>query len=256
MRMLDYPYFADLRAGGLNRNNPITSNLNQLTMAWASPISIDKEKNATRKVTELLYSSDQAWQSSSLDVMPKIDSSGLNRFEPEGEQGKQLLGAVAQGQFTSYFAGKKSPLLDTDKADDKNAGDDKKTDAATKDADNVIASVIERSPESARIILFASNEFLNDRVMQLLGAGNGSQYLGGLQLAANTVDWSLEEQGLLSIRSRSHFNRTLPPMNRDQQVFWESANYIIAILMIVALASWQAYRRRQRARRYYETLSI
>jgi ABC-2 type transport system permease protein len=256
MRMLDYPYFADLRAGGLNRNNPITSNLNQLTMAWASPITIDKEKNATRKVTELLYSSDQAWQSSSLDVMPKIDSSGLNRFEPEGKQGKQLLGSVTQGQFTSYFAGKNSPLLETDKADDKNAGDDKKTDAATKDADNVIASVIERSPESARIILFASNEFLNDRVMQLLGAGNGSQYLGGLQLAANTVDWSLEEQGLLSIRSRGHFNRTLPPMNRDQQMFWESANYVIAILMIVALASWQAYRRRQRARRYYETLSV
>jgi ABC-2 type transport system permease protein len=229
-------------------------------MAWASPITVNKEKNGARTVTELLYSSDQAWQSSSLDVMPKIDSSGLNPYEPQGEQGKQLLGAITQGQFTSYFAGKKSPLLKTDKADDKNAGDDKKddnkTDPATKDADNVIASVIERSPESARIILFASNEFLNDRVMQLEGAGNGSQYLGGLQLAANTVDWSLEEQGLLSIRSRGHFNRTLPPMNRDQQVFWESANYIIAILLIVALAAWQAYRRRQRARRYYETLSV
>jgi len=36
LRMIDYPYFADLRSDGLNRDSPITSGLNQLSMAWAS----------------------------------------------------------------------------------------------------------------------------------------------------------------------------------------------------------------------------
>ena len=253
MRMIDYPYFADLRSNGLNQDNPITSNLNQLTMAWASPIIIDKEKNAKRKVTELLQSSDRAWQSASLDVMPKIDRNGRSLFQPEGDQGKRLLGAITQGQFTSYFAGKKSPLLEAAK-DDKQKKPEK--DKSKADSNGVIGSVIEHSPESARIVLFASNEFLNDQVMRLMGASNGSQYLGGLQLVANTVDWSLEDQGLLSIRSRGHFNRTLPPMDHDNQLIWESANYVLAVFMLVALALWQGHRRRQRARYYSETLAV
>ncbi|MGD8569018.1 MAG: Gldg family protein [Gammaproteobacteria bacterium] len=253
MRMIDYPYFADLRSNGLNQNNPVTSNLNQLTMAWASPITIEKDINAKRKITELLYSSDRAWQSTSLDVMPKIDRNGRSLFQPEGDQGKQLLGAISQGQFTSYFAGKKSPLLES-ASDDKQSKSEK--DKTKDDNNSVIGSVIEHSPESARIILLASNEFLNDKVMRLIGASNGSQYLGGLQLMSNAVDWSLEDQGLLSIRSRGHFNRTLPPMDHDNQVIWESANYILAVVMLLALAMWQAHRRRQRARYYTETLAV
>jgi ABC-2 type transport system permease protein len=249
MRMIDYPYFADLRSSGLNQANPITGDLNQVTMAWASPITVDKEKNAGRQITELLHSSDQAWLSSSLNVMPQIGRDGKSRFRPEGERGSQLLGAISQGRFDSYFAGKDSPLL----AKDESKADEKADDA--KDT-QVVSGVIEHSPESARIILLASNDFLNDQVMQLLGSSNGSQYLGGLQLMANTVDWSTEEQGLLSIRSRGHFNRTLPPMGKDAQMFWESANYIMAVLLLGVLALWQTYQRRQRLRRYSESLAV
>ena len=251
LRMIDYPYFADLRNDGLNRDNPITSGLNQLSMAWASPIEVDAEKNADRQVTELLHSSDQAWLSRSLNVMPQIDSSGNSTFTPEGDRGKHLLGVISQGRFSSYFAGQASPLLEA-------AGG--KTDAASKEAtndqDNIISSVIEHSPESARIILFASNDFLNDTVMRLSGSANGSEYLGGLQLMANTVDWSLEEQGLLSIRSRGHFNRTLPPLQQNEQLFWESGNYVLAVLILAALAAVHRYRRRQKSRRYYEELAV
>src|SRR3990167_1270793 len=35
MRMLDYPYFIDVRGKGLNKDNPITANLMQLSMTWA-----------------------------------------------------------------------------------------------------------------------------------------------------------------------------------------------------------------------------
>jgi ABC-2 type transport system permease protein len=248
LRMLDYPYFADLRRDGLNHDNPITGDLNQVTMAWASPITIDKDKNAKRQVTELLHSSDQAWTSTSMNIMPQIGPNGASPYRPEGQRGRQLLGAVVQGRFSSYFAGKDSPLLAKRQPDAKAAADKK--------GSQVIGSVIEHSPESARIILFSSNDFLTDQVMRLQGSRNGSRYLGGLQLAANTVDWALEEPGLLSIRSRGHFNRTLPPMTHNKQVFWESTNYVLAVVLLGLLAVWQRYQRRQRSRRYAESLAV
>lgn len=68
MRMLDYPYFVDVRGAGLNADNAITANLPQITLAWASPILIDAEKQKTRTVIELLRSSDKSWLSSSMNI--------------------------------------------------------------------------------------------------------------------------------------------------------------------------------------------
>ena len=251
VRMIDYPYFADLRGEGLNNDNPITSGLNQLSMAWASPITIDRGKNQSRTVTKLLHSSDQSWLSGSLNIQPQIDSSGRSSFSPDGDKGRYLLGAISQGRFSSYFAGQESPLLANTEEIATDAGDD-----AADEQENIISSVIEHSPESARIILFASNDFLNDRVMQLAGANTGSQYLNGLQLMANAVDWSLEEQGLLNIRSRGHFNRTLPPMEQDEQLYWESGNYVMAVVILIGLALFMRHRRQQKAKRYFTELVV
>ena len=257
LQLIDYPYFPELRGdGSLNQNNPITSDLNRVTMAWASPITVDKKKTGQLNVTELLHSSDQSWASASQDVMPQIDASGHSTFAPTGQRGRQLLGVIEQGRFTSFFAGHESPLIAAAKnvADkrDGNGGADKNT----AKQDDVIDSVIEHSPESARIILFSSNDFISDRVMRMIGARDGSEYLGGVQLLANAVDWSLEDQGLMSIRSRGHFNRTLPPMAEQQQFFWETGNYLMAVIMIALLAALQYYRRRQRRQRYLETLAV
>jgi ABC-2 type transport system permease protein len=255
MRMIDYPYFADLRGDGLNPDSPITSGLNQLSMAWSSPISVDSDKNKDRKITELLHSSAKSWLSDSRDIMPKISSAGGSvTYTPEGKQAPRLLGVIAQGRFDSFFAGQESPLLSQDQQGGARA--DGKDNANRKADEPVITSVIEHSPESARIILFSSNDFLSDQVIQLAEASTNSEHLGGLQLMQNTVDWSVADQNLLGIRSRGHFNRTLFPLKPDQQLFLESGNYLLAILFLVALAVLQTYLRRKKSRRYYNELSV
>ncbi|HTF86228.1 MAG TPA: Gldg family protein [Cellvibrio sp.] len=240
IRMLDYPYFVDVRGEGLNQDNPITANLPQATLAWASPIIVDQEKQKSRTITELLRSSDNAWLSNSTQVMPRVDGGSLSRFTPEGEQKSRLLGVISAGRFDSYFAGKASPLLA--QADEENAQDGA-GDTTT------VSGVIERSPESARIILFSSNDFLTDQLLQMAGAAGGGEYLNSLQLLANTVDWSLEDAGLLSIRSRGNFNRTLPTLEHSTQLFWEYLNYGLALLalLIVAGVRYQINRSRQKA---------
>ncbi len=99
-----------------------------------------------------------------------------------------------------------------------------------KDKPPVYSSALDKSPASARIILFASNEFLADQTIQLAASAGGTLYLNALELAENAVDWSLEDRGLLSIRSRGHFSRTLKPMAGQSQPFWEYVNYAFALI--------------------------
>ncbi len=261
LQMLDYPYFVEVRDDGFNEDSPVVAQIPQVTLPWVSPIEIDEEANAARQVTELLRSSEGAWLSTSSDVTPRFSQDGAAPFEPEGETGDQLLGAIIQGRFDSYFAGRESPILTAaleaeaaaaDDAEDEagaeaegtDAGDDE-TGAGEADA-GVVASVIERSPESARIIVIGSNEFLSDRNIQLLGSISGMVYQGSMQLIQNAVDWALEDAGLVSIRSRGHFNRTLPPTSRETQSGFEYLNYAAAVfgLFIVSLLAYWSRRRR------------
>jgi ABC-2 type transport system permease protein len=258
LRMLDYPYFIDVRDEGLNHENLITSELPQVTMAWASPIVVDEEKQQQRSITRLLNSSDRAWLSDSLDVMPKITRQGPGTFVPQGVQASQLLGVVSQGRFDSYFAGKPSPLVEQEDEMAESKENTAQNDAEQQEADDEllqIGHVIERSPESSRIILFSSNDFLRDQVIQLAGSAQQTRYLNTMQLLVNAVDWSLEDAGLLSIRSRSHFNRTLPPMEQSRQMFWEYLNYVLAAFALIIIALLERRIRRMRQQRYVELLA-
>ena len=249
MRMLDYPYFIDVRGAGLNSESAITNGLPQTTMAWASPIVLDTDAQQARKVTELLRSSDQSWLSGDMNIAPQITNDGITRYVPVGEQKTQLLGVILQGRFESFFAGKESPLLTQGSAD---SVDEQKDQTAT---NTKISSVIKHSPDSARIILFSSNDFLSDPVVSMAGMANGGQYLNSLQLMANTFDWVLEDDGLMSIRARSNFNRTLPAMEQSTQVFWEYLNYALALLALAVVGFVQYRIKRAREQQYRQWLA-
>lgn len=256
LRMLDYPYFADVRGDGLNRDNLITSEMPQVTMAWSSPIIIDEEANKSRQVTKLLSSSKNAWLSESMDVMPKVNQQGVSAFSPEGDQASHLLAAVTQGRFDSFYKGKSSPLIEKQQESEETESESEASDTSDdKDQQLQIDSVIERSPESARIILFSSNEFLSDQIIQMLGSAQQTEYVNTVQMVANAVDWSLEDEGLLSIRSRGHFNRTLPPMEQSAQMFWEYINYALAVLAIILVALWEKRKRAARNKQHLELLA-
>jgi ABC-2 type transport system permease protein len=64
------------------------------------------------------------------------------------------------------------------------------------------------------------------------------------------VDVALEDQGLLGIRSRGHFNRTLPPLPDDEQRFWEYLNYVLAALGLAAVFFVHRLRARTKRARY------
>ena len=254
--MLDYPYFPDIRAPSLNPDSIMTAGLPQVTMAWASPIELDAEKNAEREVVELLRTSPGSWLSTSTDVLPRINEQGLSAFTPDGDQQSRLVGVMLSGRFDSFFKGKTSPLLEEEtseqeEADSAEALDQAETeDEASEDDLGVVTSVIERSPESARLFVFASNGFLADQTLRMLGSADGTIYGNSVQLMVNVADWSLEDQTLLGIRARGNFNRTLPPLDADQQALTEYLNYGFALAGIGVVFALQR-RRSAKARQTY-----
>ena len=251
LAMMDYPYFVDLREAGLNQEFMPTAQLPQLTFAWGSPVDIDGQANAGRAVTTLLKSSPAAWRSTSTDVMPNVGENAQTPFAPSGDIGVVTLAGMIEGRFDSFF--EESPLLaeepEEDPADDDQAAGDE--DGAAVDDIGAVTSVIGRSPESARLIVIGSSSFIADQTLGMIGAADGTRYANSVQFVANLVDWAVEDQALLTIRGRGHFNRTLPPMDENAQRVWEYANYAVAIFAVLGAFllhfAWRARRRRRQA---------
>jgi ABC-2 type transport system permease protein len=263
--MLDYPYFVDVRAPGLNEAAGIAGGLPQVTVTWASPLSTTVPDGADRRVTPLLESSERSWLSTSLDVMPRMTESGLSGFTPEGPRGAKMLGVLVEGRFDSYFAGRPSPLLggaESDQSGDSGSrsGDrsrditaatlDEEDSPGTADRLGVVSSVIVRSPESARLFVFGSNDFLADQVLGIIGSAEGTLYGNTIQLMANVADWSVEDRSLLAIRARGHFNRTLPPMDGAEQVGVESVSYLLALGGVGLVFLWHRRRVKRDEQKY------
>ncbi len=246
--LVKYPYFVDIRPDGMNEDSGLTVGLDQITLNWASPISIDQAKNKGRKVIRLLESSDKSWLSSSTEIQPDFDRYKELGFPIDGKQEKHLLAAAVEGGFQSYFAGKPSPLLkQDDKAEETPQADGEQKDEEKKE--QVIIRQLDKSPDTARIILFASGSFLSDPILGISSSVMRSSYLAPVQLAANAVDWSLEDRGLLAIRGRGHFSRTLAPMSKQTQMFIEYLNYALALLglALIWLIRRQLQQRSKRA---------
>jgi ABC-2 type transport system permease protein len=245
MRMVPYPYFVEVREQGLNQDLPVTMTLNRVMINWSSPIEVDAEKTASQKVDWLLKSSSQAWTSEELNLIPQLEITGRTGLTPGNNQGEKLLAVAVTGRFDSYFKGQSSPLLEQDQTQDEA---DKTKSGLSKS--QKLASVIDRSPESARLILFASGDFLSDQTLQLASSVAGQEELGALQLIENTLDWSLEDIGLLSIRSRGQYARTLVPLSRDTQMGFEYLDYALVLVGLLLVFVGYRLRNRQIRQRY------
>ncbi len=257
LQLVPYPYFVDVRGAGLNQDNPITARLPQLTVSWASPLTVPDDEPGVTATTPLLTSSDASWVSDSLKVHPDYKVHPDLGFEKEGQPKGHVLAAVVEGVFRSYYTGKESPLLAKEEGEEKPApsgGEEAQAPAEEKD-EPVVTGMIDKSPESARIILIGSNESFTDQTLQLSRAAANDRFVNSLQFLENVVDWALEDRALLSIRSRAHFARTLVPMTREQKAFREYLNYAIVLVGLLLIYGVHRYHLQRLRDRYHRMLA-
>lgn len=270
VRMFDYPFFIEISQSGLNEENPITGPLKQVALPWSSPIALDSEKLTEHETTTLISTSNTAWLTSSPDIMPKVAADGSSPYVPTAEQKSEVVGVLVAGKFDSFFnespeyeaALELASTSDEDEESDAQAiGDEHDHDhdhldmtEPSEDTLGTVASVITKSPESARLLVIGSSEMVSDQVMGMIGSSRGQRYTNSLQLFANIADWTVEDTSLMSIRGRGHFTRVLPSLTTVEMQTWEYVNYVIALVLIGLVFGLNWILRTQRNRSYRELL--
>ncbi len=243
LRQISYPFFVDVRDDGMNKQSPIVAGLSSVTLQWASPLSVDTAKNEGRKVTELLHSTKSSWLRTTSSVDPDLEKYPQLGFPVEGEQKSHLLAVSIRGVFTSYFKDNPSPFQQAPAS----AGPTPTPDPnAVPTPKSPVMGTVQTSPDTARLVVLGSAEFIDDTVLQISQSASTERYLNNLQLLQNTVDWSVEDEDLLTIRSRGASARLLRPLSTAQQSFWEGLNYVLALagLLVIGLV-WRGRRRRE-----------
>jgi ABC-2 type transport system permease protein len=206
-------------------------------------VTVDAAKNKGRTVTELGRSSAKSWTSDSLNILPDYQAYPDTGFAIGDEQQGFLMGVAIEGRFDSFYRGKEAPLV----KEVSDAGPDKETAAH-------MTGMIDHSPESARLILVSSNTFASDMMIELVSQGLGTRYTKPLAFIQNAVDWSLEDRSLLMLRGRTQLARTLDPLREGRQQLWESANYVLALIGLLAVWIWRRRVAVADQRRYQEVL--
>ncbi len=234
-QQIPYPFFVDVRQDSMASESPIVANLPAVTIHWASPLEINAEKNQGREVVTLLKSTDGSWLRTTIDAQPNLNAYPKFGFPVEGEQKARALAVSIRGSFDSYFKGKPSPFQ---------AGEGEETTPGEGEAEAPTLGTIEASPESSRLVVIGSAEFVDDVVLGISRSLSQDRYLNNLQFLQNAMDWSVEDEDLLSIRSRGTYARLLKPMEKDEQSFWEGLNYALALLAVIGIGVvWNVRRR-------------
>jgi ABC-2 type transport system permease protein len=215
IQLVPYPHFPDIREKGIASDHPITSSLSQLTLNWTSPIIVDNEIVKKDSYTSLLKSSNSSWTSEELEVIPDLETYPDTGFSIEGERAPELLAIAAVGPFDSYF----KDVVESE--------------------DQASLNLIKSSPASSRLVLISSNSFAADGAIDIASHSLGTLYTKPLEFIQNAVEWSIEDQGLSSLRGRSQFARTLLPMSETEQQKWEIANYILALVGLFTVWFWR-----------------
>ena len=232
IQAIDYPFFVDVRADGMATDSPIVSNLPAVTLNWASPITVDEGLNSDREVVELLQSSVESWAQLDTNIQPNFELFPELGFAVAAVGERYTLAVSVQGAFESYFRDRPSPFAEGALDEDP--------------AEGPVPAMIESSPETSRLIVIGSSEFLDDVVFEISSSLSMDRYLNSLKLMQNAVAWSTEDLDLLSIRARGTQVRLLIPMEEDEPSFWEGANYVVALIALVVIGTvWNARRRNE-----------
>ena len=153
-------------------------------------------------------------------------------FPVEGEQKAYPLAVSIRGAFESYFKDRPSPFQESEAEGE---GGAEETVPSEAEEEAVALGTIESSPESSRLVVIGSLEFLDDVILDISSQLSQDRYLLNLQFLENAVDWSVEDEDLLSIRSRGTYARLLEPLEKGDRSFWEGLNYAVALLAVIGI---------------------
>ncbi len=242
--MVNYPLFPNLV--DLNRSQVMVSDFQSLHFPFVSTVApLD---GATGLFTWLVRSSSRSkLQTKSFDIDPyknyKVDSFN---------QGPYVVAATVTGKLSSYFADHPLPqstAKDKEKQSGKE-GEDKVKVPADKTAGTTVENGIPpveklqqalvKNTDKGRLIVVGCSDFMKNDYLDRLMAS----------FFFNSIDWLLQDEGLIGIRSRGLGNRPLKKIEPalQQMVVYADILLVPLLLILAGLISWRWRRRRIKKR--------
>lgn len=243
IQSVQYPFSEDVTTATINTQSPIMSGLSGVTMYWSSPVELDATLNAGRKTEVLMSSNPTSWATMDVNVTPDFTTYPDLGFVQGTTLQSYPLAVSIQGVFESYYKDKGKPVTATPTPDPYAASSQTVATPEASDSGNT-AGLVERSPETARLVVIGSNTVADDFALKLSSRVSQDRYLNNLQLIQNAVSWAVEDEDLLSIRSRGNATHLLKTISDREALIWQMINYGIALLALVGLyVFWQVRKR-------------
>jgi len=212
IEMIPYPFFPDIRQDGFASSNMILAGLDNVTLPWGSPLTVDvpeakKGEKAPIDTTVLLRTSSRSWTNDSGDIQPDFQKYPKAGFSVPSKTRSKVVAVALTGTFPSYFD--KHQLGDTGDFADR---------------------VLKQSLPGARLVVLGSSDIASDLMLGFASQMGGEVHRPDLQLVENAIDWAVEDPGLAQIRSAGEFARTLEPLTEQQRRNYELGNYLVVLL--------------------------
>ncbi len=220
--MVTYPFFPEII--NFNRGIMPLRVMRNVRMYFPSPLDTTAAAGKdSLTLTPLFYSSAKsALQAQPYDINPLMQQ-GVVQFD----QGPFALGAIVKGKFTSFFKDKEVPKKD-------------EGEPVSEDP------IIPQSPDT-RMVVLADANFLQD---QFVVPG-----LDNLTMVLNLIDWLVQDERLIAIRSREVSSRPIGEVSDAARRSVKYLNLIIPPLLVIifGLIRWQL---RMARRRRLEVLPV
>jgi hypothetical protein len=168
----------------INAESSMTKDVPLMSFPMASSLTISESVRTQPGVilTELVRTEPEAVSSSKITM---VDYADLVEPKPDEKKGPFVLAASLQGTIKSFWADKPKPASEPA--------------SSPSDPPLDFPEPIKQAPEGARIVVFGNGEFMFPNEQ----SGYSRQYSGmGALLMLNTFDWLVQDEGLVSIRSK------------------------------------------------------
>jgi len=206
------------------QSHPITANINAVKFDFTSSIDTVKTNSPVNK-TVLLHSSPYT----KLVNMPyeiRLNSALEQPVQEEFNKGMQTLAILLEGEFESIFKNRITPQSDQLK-------------------------FTEQSVNTRMIIVadgdIASNQISRGAALPLGYDNYEKRQYGNKDFLLNAVDYLLEDQDLINVRSREIKMRLLDVQKTQQERgFWQIINVVLPLILILTFGILKFYRRKKK----------
>jgi ABC-2 type transport system permease protein len=242
IELVNYPPFVLVGPENMAPDHPALQALPALVLQWASPVRCPEAApaGAAPACSVLAWSSERAWAQKAFDAQPDFERYPELGFAAPAERERLPLVVTLVGKFESAWKGKPGPALEEPPPA---WGGEEGAPPPSDPAHGRRASVRERGDSDGRLVVLGSSASLEDTALAI--AQDVSELpQANLQLAANLVDWAVQDARLLGIRGKQRYARILGRLDDGDKLALELGLFGFALLAVTALGLWGLGRRR------------